>query len=248
MYYLVILLGAAAGYLSGSVSYARIFTRLGKGADITKLGNGNPGTSNVMREVGKGWGTLTLLGDALKGALVMALLKYLFFSSSPVFPLELPFDGAGYAGMVVAGIATIYGHAYPLFYKFRGGGSIGVLFGCWLLLVYPQFLICMVLSYIFVKIFLAKQPYPMGRMTPVVFLVLTPLAVLAESLIARDLILLHPGSLLFDHIGLGNHFLMFGGNGWIYVASIFLFTLAVVPPNLTLIRREILQGAPGPRS
>ncbi|MDZ7797953.1 MAG: glycerol-3-phosphate acyltransferase [Candidatus Marinimicrobia bacterium] len=47
--------GIAAGYLSGSISFARVFAKLGKGVDITAVGNGNPGTANVMREVGKGW-------------------------------------------------------------------------------------------------------------------------------------------------------------------------------------------------
>ncbi len=240
MYYLVMLAGIFAGYLSGSISFARIFARLGKGVDITAVGNGNPGTSNVMREVGKGWGTLTLLGDALKGALVMLLFKALFFTAAPVFPVNLPFEGAGFVAIVFIGIAAIYGHAYPLYYRFRGGGSIGVLFGCWLFLIYPQLLFCIVVSYIFVKICFPHREYPMGRMTPVVFIVLTPFVVLAESLIVTSWHPLHPDSLLFDHIGLGNHLLLYSGNGWLFVAAVFLFSLAVIPPNLILLRREIL--------
>ncbi|MDZ7797952.1 MAG: glycerol-3-phosphate acyltransferase [Candidatus Marinimicrobia bacterium] len=58
----------------------------------------------------------------------MLLFKALFFSASPVFAVETPFTGAGYAAIVIIGIAAIYGHAYPLYYRFRGGGSIGVLF------------------------------------------------------------------------------------------------------------------------
>lgn len=240
MYYLVILAGIAAGYLSGSISFARLFAKLGKGVDITAVGNGNPGTANVMREVGKGWGTLTLLGDALKGAAVMLLFKALFFSASPVFAVETPFNGAGYAAIVIIGIAAVYGHAFPLYYRFKGGGSIGVLFGCWLFLIYPQLLFCMVIAYIIVKIFFPNREYPMGRMTPLVFIIMTPLVVLAESMIVSSWYPLHPDSLLFEHIGLGNHFVLYGGNGWLVVLSIFLFVLAVIPPNLRLLRKEIL--------
>ncbi|MDD3716122.1 MAG: glycerol-3-phosphate acyltransferase [Candidatus Marinimicrobia bacterium] len=242
MFYLILVGGMLCAYLSGSVSYARIFARLGKGVDITHLGNGNPGTSNVMRNVGKFWGTLTLLGDALKGSLVMMLFKALFFSPKALYPVEGPFAGAGFAAIVLIGIAAIYGHGYPVFYRFRGGGSIGVLFGCWLFLIYPQFLIHIVIAYMIVKLFLRKQKYPMGRMTPLVFLILTPLLTLLESLLIRDWHPLYPQSLLFDHIGWGNHFLQFDGNGWLLIAGLFLFSLSVIPTNLSLLKNVILPG------
>lgn len=240
MYYGILILAMIVAYLSGSVSYARIFSRIGEGIDITKVGNGNPGTSNVMREVGKGWGTLTLLGDALKGSVVMMVFKGLFFSPKARFALSLPFEGAEFVAMVLIGIAAIYGHGYPLFYRFKGGGSIGVLFGCWLYLIYPQFLICIVLSYIVVKIFLRGEKYPMGRMTPLVFLIMTPIFILTESFIFQDWHMLHPQSLLFDHIGWGNHFLLYGGNGWLVPLAILLFSISVIPPNFSLLKNEVL--------
>ena len=43
------------GYLSGSVNYAIVVTRAVAGVDIRTLGNRNPGTANVSRNVGKGW-------------------------------------------------------------------------------------------------------------------------------------------------------------------------------------------------
>lgn len=241
MFYLALVSGLLLGYLSGSVSYARIFSRLGKGIDITQVGNGNPGTSNVMREVSKFWGSLTFLGDILKGSLVMILYKWLFFSSDPVFPVDMPFEGAGFLAVLLIGIAAIYGHGFPLFYRFKGGGSIGVLFGCWLFLIYPQFLANIAIAYILVKVFFSKQKYPMGRMTPFVFLFTTPVTMLLESLLIKTWHPLHPGSLLFDHIGLGNHFVLFEGNGWLIIAGILLFGIAVIPTNLRLLRnKEIL--------
>ncbi len=240
MYYLVLLLGLIIAYLSGSVSYARIFSKIGKDIDITTVGNGNPGTSNVMREVGKGWGTLTILGDSLKGATIMLLFKWLFFSTDPVFRFALPFEDAGYIATVLIGIAAIYGHGYPLYYHFKGGGSVGVLFGCWLFMYSPQFLICIVVSYIIVKLFLSNKIYPMGRMTPLVFIVLMPFYLLVESFIASNWQPVFTNSILFDHMGWGNHFLQLNGNGWLVIAGIFLFAISVIPTNLSLLKNEIL--------
>ena len=241
MYYLILVLGIIVGYLSGSVSYARIFSRIGKGVDITKVGNGNPGTSNVMREVGKLWGSFTLLGDSLKGVLPMILFKYLFLSETSIFSISMPFSGAGYVVVALIGLAAIYGHAYPVFYRFKGGGSLGVLFGCWWFLLYPQFLICVALSYIIVKLFLPNKKYPMGRMTPVVFVVMTPLFILAESLFISEWHPFHVNSVLFDHIGWGNHFLSLNGGGWLLVVSFFVFALSVIPINSSLLKNEVLK-------
>jgi glycerol-3-phosphate acyltransferase PlsY len=240
MYYLAVLISVLLGYLSGGVSYARIFTRLGTGKDITQIGNGNPGTSNVMRQAGKGWGMLTFLSDILKGSLIMMLVKVLFFSSAPVFDIVPPFSGAGYLAVMLTGIAAIYGHAYPLYYRFRGGGSIAVLFGCWSYLIYPQFFLCAALAWLLVKLFLSRISYPLARTTPIVFIIMTPLFLLGESLFSDTWRALHPDSLLFDHIGIGNHFQMFDGNGWLLIAGILLYAVSVIITNLRLLKNEIL--------
>jgi acyl-phosphate glycerol 3-phosphate acyltransferase len=241
MFYLVLVSGLILGYLSGSVSYARIFARIGKDVDITAVGNGNPGTSNVMREVGKFWGTLTLLGDSLKGSLIMILYSWLFLSSNPVIAIIPPFAGAGFIGILLIGIAAIYGHGFPIFYGFKGGGSIGVLFGCWFYLIYPQFIINIVIAYIIVKLLFPKKKYPMGRQTPFVFLFTTPFTMLAESLFIKEWHPLHAGSSVFEHIGWGNHFVLFDGNGWIIIAGILLYGIAVIPTNFRMLKtKEIL--------
>ena len=56
----------ALGYLSGSVNYAILVTRLVLRQDIRELGNKNPGTANVARNVGKGWAALVFFADLLK--------------------------------------------------------------------------------------------------------------------------------------------------------------------------------------
>jgi hypothetical protein len=59
---------------------------------------------------------------------------------------------------------------------------------------------------------------------------------LLESLIAKAWHPLFPGSVLFDHIGWGDHFVLFNGHGWMLVAGLLVFGLAVIPPNLRLLK------------
>ena len=105
------------GYLSGSVLFARVLAGL-MGKDIlTTSKDENPGTSNAFRYGGFACGAGTLLGDFIKGFLPV----WLFLRGGDAFPrLAL--------ALVVA--APVVGHAFPVFYGFRGGKGIAVSFGC----------------------------------------------------------------------------------------------------------------------
>lgn len=63
MNWLCLILFIITAYLLGSVNPAIIITRLAKGVDIRTLGTHNPGTSNVRRNLGLGWGILVLFLD-----------------------------------------------------------------------------------------------------------------------------------------------------------------------------------------
>ena len=106
------------GYLSGSVLYARLFSRsIGKEQELLQSPDHNPGTSNAFACGGFACGVLTLLGDILKGLLPVAL-----FTRSGV-----PVTAASLA-LVLA--APVVGHAFPCLYGFRGGKGIATSFGC----------------------------------------------------------------------------------------------------------------------
>lgn len=240
MFYVVLLLGLIIGYISGSVSYARFFARVGKGIDITEVGNRNPGTSNVMREAGPLWGSLTLLCDSLKGMVMMILFRYLFFLPQSPWALSCPFGGAGFLAAVLIGIAAIYGHAFPIFYKFKGGGSIGVLAGCWFYFMPPQFLLWVFVSMALAAIFFQHKKYPVGQMMPTFFVSITPVFILVESLVFKEWHSFFPNSALFSHIGWGNHFASLNGHGWVLVVSVFIMILAVVTTNLNMLKHSIL--------
>ena len=98
-----------------------------KGVDIRKEGSGNPGTTNVLRTLGKKSAALTLLIDALKGVLAVLAGKM---------------TGGETLAMICA-IAVLAGHIWPVFYKFKGGKGIATGLGVLLAFDWRIGLICL---------------------------------------------------------------------------------------------------------
>jgi len=96
-----------AGYLIGSVDFGVVVPRL-LGVDIYGTGSGNPGTTNVLRSLGKGAAALVLIGDALKGLAAAA-------AGAAVGP-----ESVGFA----AGFAAVVGHCFTLWHRFKGGKGV----------------------------------------------------------------------------------------------------------------------------
>ncbi len=115
-----------AAYVAGSIPFGLFVARLAKGIDIRTVGSGNIGATNVARTIGKPWGILVLVLDALKG-LVPTLC----------FPL-IAFD-RGEAGFihlrVLCGLAAILGHMFPCWLRFRGGKGVATALGVVVVLV-----------------------------------------------------------------------------------------------------------------
>lgn len=104
------------GYLSGSILYARIFAKLFRKEDmIEKSKDRNPGAGNAFMYGGFWCGVLTLTCDILKGFFpVFLFMRYATDMNSIAFVMAAP----------------VLGHAYPLFFKGKGGKGIAVSFGC----------------------------------------------------------------------------------------------------------------------
>ena len=67
-----VLIVVFVSYLCGNISFARIISK-SKQQDITKLGSGNPGMTNTLRNFGVKWGALNLLLDMLKAFIPLSL-------------------------------------------------------------------------------------------------------------------------------------------------------------------------------
>ncbi len=121
------LLATVAAYLIGSLSFAVIVSRLMGLPDPRTFGSKNPGATNVLRTGSKQAAIITLVLDALKGFVPVALVQWL----GKDFGL---LDGT----VALVAFAAFIGHLFPVFFKFKGGKGVataaGVLFGVhWLL-------------------------------------------------------------------------------------------------------------------
>ncbi len=107
-----------ASYLVGSLSFAVIVSRLMGLNDPRSYGSKNPGATNVLRSGSKKAAILTLLLDAFKGWLPVALV----LAYGPEY-------GAGAGLAALAGLAAFLGHLYPVFFGFAGGKGVATAVG-----------------------------------------------------------------------------------------------------------------------
>ena len=109
-----IVLTVVISYLCGNISFARIISR-SKNKDITKLGSGNPGMTNTLRNFGFKFGLLNLILDMLK-AFVPSLVSFYVFGKNDMM-------------LYIAGFSSIIGHMFPVVYGFKGGKGVSSTLG-----------------------------------------------------------------------------------------------------------------------
>ena len=109
-------------YLWGSIPFGYLLTKYYTGKNITELGSGNLGSTNVKRVAGKKLSVITQLLDMLKGFLPIALLLIL----EPVTSIT-------YYSLLIA-LAAIIGHDFSVFLLFRGGKGVNTTLGASVLL------------------------------------------------------------------------------------------------------------------
>jgi len=120
----------AFAYLLGSIPSGYILGKF-SGVDVRQVGSGNVGATNVAREVGKWQGVLTLLADALKGVVPVAIGLAMTLAS---------------AGIAAIAAAAFLGHLYPIFLKFRGGKGVATGLGA-LLVIAPLASVLLVVTF-----------------------------------------------------------------------------------------------------
>ena len=112
-----ILVAAVAGYALGSIPFGLLLTRLAGLGDIRAIGSGNIGATNVLRTGNKLLAAITLLLDGGKGWAAVALVGR-----------DWGFVGPLDAGLI-AGMAAVVGHNFPLWLRFRGGKGVATTLG-----------------------------------------------------------------------------------------------------------------------
>jgi glycerol-3-phosphate acyltransferase PlsY len=113
-----------AGYLSGSIPFGLVLTKLLLGVDVRTVGSGNIGGTNVARAGGKKLGIAVIVLDAAK-AIVPILVARRILGDAP---------GAEWWTVGVA-IAAFVGHLFPIWLRFRGGKGVATGLGIFIVLV-----------------------------------------------------------------------------------------------------------------
>ncbi|MGM9650499.1 MAG: glycerol-3-phosphate acyltransferase [Faecousia sp.] len=103
--------GAVCAYLVAGWNPAITFSKRIYKKDIRTCGSGNPGFTNFRRTFGNKWAWWVLALDLCKAALVVALFANLFARYLGCYQL-----GAAYTGLF-----ALLGHAFPVWYRFKGG-------------------------------------------------------------------------------------------------------------------------------
>ncbi|MGH9945049.1 MAG: glycerol-3-phosphate 1-O-acyltransferase PlsY [Pyrinomonadaceae bacterium] len=125
-------------YLLGSIPFGYLIVRAGGGGDVRETGSGGTGATNVTRRAGRWAGILTLVLDALKGALAVLLARWLL---TPDFGFNW--------WVTAAAIAVVVGHCFPVWLRFHGGKGVATGLGVFLLLS-PLAVLLALLVFIFV--------------------------------------------------------------------------------------------------
>ncbi len=117
MDWLLVPIGALIGYLLGSIPTGLWVTRM-YGVDIRKVGSGRTGGTNAWRAAGLKAAIPTILGDGIKGAVAVILVRSL---TNRFFPGADPAFVALAVGLT--GGAAIWGHNWSIFAGFNGGAG-----------------------------------------------------------------------------------------------------------------------------
>ena len=99
-------------YLLGSIPFGLLIVKARGGPDLRSAGSGNIGAANVARTAGAVAGLLTLLLDAGKGYLAGWIAE------------RLANGATGGRWMMIAAVAAVLGHMFPVWLRFKGGKGV----------------------------------------------------------------------------------------------------------------------------
>jgi glycerol-3-phosphate acyltransferase PlsY len=110
-------------YLLGSIPFGYLLVRARSGKDVRAMGSGNIGATNVARAAGWFTGVATLVLDAEKGFFAVWLMDRLSAGSIRF--------------MMLAALAAIAGHVFPVWLRFSGGKGVATAAGSFLAVSWP---------------------------------------------------------------------------------------------------------------
>src|SRR6202041_1756266 len=115
-------LALALGYLLGSIPFGLVLTRLAGTGDLRSIGSGNIGATNVLRTGRKGLAAATLVLDGLKGAAAVLIARAWLEDQDTA---------------LLAGLAAVLGHLFPVWLRFKGGKGVATGLGVLIAAAWP---------------------------------------------------------------------------------------------------------------
>ena len=116
---LIFILVAFISYFIGTINFSKIIAWYGRHKDITKLGSGNPGTMNMLRNFGFGLALATFIAEVVKAGLCCLAFKLIY----PEFGQGIYF---------FSGLFLMLGYNFPVWSKFKGGKGVATFAGIFL--------------------------------------------------------------------------------------------------------------------
>lgn len=175
-------------YLLGSIPFGLLLGFLA-GKDIRNFGSKNIGATNVWRVCGRTWGIVAFLLDFLKGLGALLLIARFFPSG-----LEVPYSG------IIAAVAAVLGHNFPLWLGFKGGKGVATSAGVIAGLMWLPFVVAIA---VFVLTVIVSRYISLGSMVASVSLVVATYFFLPQALTGNlPLLLLSVamcGMIIFRH-------------------------------------------------
>ena len=134
MEYIII---AIIAYLIGSINFSILISKKKAGYDIRQKGSGNAGTTNMLRNLGKKYAAITLICDVLKGVVAIGIA---------IIVGNILGDTNKALLVLIAGVAVVIGHTFPIFFGFKGGKGVATSLGILLMTNWQLGLICLVFA------------------------------------------------------------------------------------------------------
>ena len=171
-------------YLICSINPAIEICKRKTGEDIRKLGSGNAGTANAMRVLGKPLGILVIILDIDKVFVSYHVILFIanIFKEDAEFTLKSIFI-----------VASVIGHCYPVYYRFRGGKGVIVGITLGVILNAQAAIVCIIAG---ILVILFTRLVALGTFSGVILYVIMSLVMMTEYIIP---VLIVCGIIMFKH-------------------------------------------------
>tara|TARA_Y100001970_G_scaffold95224_1_gene119979 strand:- start:2222 stop:2851 length:630 start_codon:yes stop_codon:yes gene_type:complete len=151
--FILFILISSVSYLIGSISFGRILSKLMTGVDITKVGSGNTGATNVLRNSGPKLGFTVLILDMLKSIFPVLILSLINLFETP-------------GTIQFFALLFVVGHCYPIYNKFKGGKGVATGIGPLVIIFFPSSLVALI---VFVVTILFTRYVSLGSILGCIF-------------------------------------------------------------------------------